>query len=57
LLLAILRTIQRKKPLGDQEADETISAVRDVEFTYAGTQTLDPSAERYPSYLRRAPDE
>jgi len=37
LLLALFRRIQRRKPLGDQDADETIAQVRaiDVEYTKA----------------------
>ncbi len=34
LLLAILRAVQRKKPLGDQETDETAKTVRGLEAAY-----------------------
>jgi hypothetical protein len=34
LLLAILRAVQRKKPLGDHETDETAKTVRDLEAVY-----------------------
>jgi hypothetical protein len=34
LLISILRTIQRHKPLGDQKADETIAWVNDLEARY-----------------------
>jgi hypothetical protein len=34
LLLSMLRAIQRKKPLGDQKADETIKKVQDADSDY-----------------------
>jgi len=34
LLLAILRAVQRKKPLGDEETDETAKTVQDLEAVY-----------------------
>jgi hypothetical protein len=58
LLLVIVRQIQRRKPLGDQEADETISLVRWIDVEYheqkrdvTGAGKLNRT--RYAAYVRR----
>jgi hypothetical protein len=37
LLMGLFRRIQRRKPLGDQEADETIKRVDDADAAYVAT--------------------
>jgi hypothetical protein len=41
LLLSILRAIQRRKPLGDQKADEVIKDVRDAEADFVQHRRVD----------------
>lgn len=43
LLIAILRPVSRRKPLGDQKAQETINAVYEMERDYTQMRAkLDP---------------
>ncbi len=67
LLISLFRRIQRRKPLGDQEADETITSVRDVDAAYVnrgaeakqgtGPETGKLHVTRQPPYVRRGDDE
>jgi hypothetical protein len=40
LLISLFRRIQRRKPLGDQEADETIKSVDDLDAEYAKAKEM-----------------
>jgi hypothetical protein len=48
LLISLFRRIQRRKPLGDQEADETIARVDDLDATYMQKSARSP---HYASYV------
>ena len=50
LLIGLFRRIQRRKPLGDQDADETIARVDDLKVEYL-------QANHYASHFRRNDDE
>jgi len=48
LLHGLLRRIQRRKPLGDQDADDTIQRVEDLDAEYVQKT---PNLPRYASYV------
>jgi len=54
LLLSILRAIRRRKPLGDQAADETIAQVYDLGAEYVQKA---PTLPHYASYVEDQGDE
>jgi hypothetical protein len=51
LLISLFRRIQRRKPLGDQDADETIARALDLDATYVQKSLRLP---HYASYVEDA---